>query len=166
VFNLCAWYFWQSVAQPLSKSSLVYLFVLLVWSPPPHIPYISSPNQCLLFATHAHTIAACFAVVPQLNHLFLASTQRQLTDNKSFVTFHYLRFNSCFPDEHGLAAFPWFSSRACSADKWHRFFTSQMPFLSPKQQRQSTERNTNHSSNQSPDLKQPFFTYYWTLEGR
>jgi len=36
-------------------SSLVYL---LVWSPPPHIPYISSPNQCLLFATHAHTIAS------------------------------------------------------------------------------------------------------------
>jgi len=27
-------------AQPLSMSSLVYL---LVWSPPPHIPYISSP---------------------------------------------------------------------------------------------------------------------------
>jgi len=39
-------------AQPLSMSSLVYL---LVWSP--HIPYISSPNQCLLFAAHAHTIA-------------------------------------------------------------------------------------------------------------
>ena len=44
-------------AQPLSMSSLVYLFV---WSPPPHIPYISS-NQCLLFAAHAHTIAICFA---------------------------------------------------------------------------------------------------------
>jgi len=41
--------------QPLSMSSLVYL---LVWSPPPHIPYISSPNQCLLFAAHAHTIAS------------------------------------------------------------------------------------------------------------
>jgi len=46
--------------EPLSMSSLVYL---LLWSPPPHIPYISSPNQCLLFATHAHTIATCFAVV-------------------------------------------------------------------------------------------------------
>jgi len=43
-------------AQPLSTSSLVYL---LAWSPAPHIPYISSPNQCLLFAAHAHTIAAC-----------------------------------------------------------------------------------------------------------
>ena len=57
-------------AQPLSKCSLVYL---LVWSPPPHTPYISSPNQCLLFATHAHTIAACFVVVPRLYHLFLVS---------------------------------------------------------------------------------------------
>jgi len=55
-------------AQPLSMSSLVYL---LVWSPPPHIPYISSPNQCLLFAAHAHTITTCFAVVSILYHLFL-----------------------------------------------------------------------------------------------
>jgi len=49
-------------------SSLVYL---LVWNPPAHIPYISSPNQCLLFATHAHTIATYFAVVSTLYHLFL-----------------------------------------------------------------------------------------------
>jgi len=35
-------------AQPLSKSSLVYL---LVWSTPPHFPYISSPNQCLFCST-------------------------------------------------------------------------------------------------------------------
>jgi len=55
-------------AQPLSMSSLVYL---LVWSSPPHIPYISSPNQCLLFAAHAQTIATCFAVLSILYHLFL-----------------------------------------------------------------------------------------------
>ena len=54
--------------QPLSTSFLVYL---LVWSPPPHIPYISSPNQCLLFTTHAHTITTCFAVVSILCYLFL-----------------------------------------------------------------------------------------------
>ena len=42
----------------------------LVWSPPPHIPYISSPSQCL-FVAHAHTIAACFAVVSISYHLFL-----------------------------------------------------------------------------------------------
>jgi len=56
-------------AYALSMSSLIYL---LVWSPPPHIPYISLPNQCLLFATHAHTIATCFAVVSILYHLCLA----------------------------------------------------------------------------------------------
>jgi len=61
LFKLHAW-------QPLSMSSLVYL---LVWSHPSRIPYISSPNQCLLFATHAHTIATCFAVVSILYHLFL-----------------------------------------------------------------------------------------------
>jgi len=55
-------------AQPLSMSSLVYL---LVWSPPPHIPYISSPNQYLLFTTHAHTIATCLAVVSILYHLLV-----------------------------------------------------------------------------------------------
>jgi len=46
--------------QPLSKSSLV-------WNPPFHAPYICSPNHCLLFATHAHTIATCFAVVPRFS---------------------------------------------------------------------------------------------------
>jgi len=43
------------------KFSLVYL---LAWHPPLHTPYISSSNHCLLFATYAHTIATCFAVVP------------------------------------------------------------------------------------------------------
>jgi len=47
------------------------LVYLLVWSPPPHIPYISSPNQCLLFAAHAHSIATCFAVASVSYHLFL-----------------------------------------------------------------------------------------------
>ena len=45
------------------KLQLTFAY-LLVWSPPPHIPYISSPNQCLLFVAHPHTIATCFAVVP------------------------------------------------------------------------------------------------------
>jgi len=56
--------------QYLSKFSLVYL---LSWHPPLHTPYISSPNHCHLFATHAHTIATCFAVVPRLCHLILVS---------------------------------------------------------------------------------------------
>jgi len=54
----------------LSKFSLVYLWA---WHPPLHSPYISSPNHCLLFATHAHTIPTCFAVVPRLCHLILVS---------------------------------------------------------------------------------------------
>jgi len=52
----------------ISMSFWVYF---LVWSPPPHIPYISSPNQWRLFATHAHTIATCVAAVSILYHLFL-----------------------------------------------------------------------------------------------
>jgi len=52
-------------AQPLSKSSLVNL---LVWHPPLHMPYISSPNLCLLFAIHAHSNGGCFAVVMRLYH--------------------------------------------------------------------------------------------------
>jgi len=49
--------------QSLSKFSLVYL---LAWHPPVHTPYVSSPNHCLLFAAHAHTIAICFYLVPRL----------------------------------------------------------------------------------------------------
>jgi len=61
---------WQSFAQLLSMSSFVYLFA---FSPPLHTPYVSLTNQCLLFATHANTIATCFAVVPRLHNLFLVS---------------------------------------------------------------------------------------------
>jgi len=48
-------------------------WVELSWYLPHHTPCISSPNHCLLFTTHAHTIAACFAVVPRLCHLILVS---------------------------------------------------------------------------------------------
>jgi len=53
-------------AQSFSKFTLVHL---LVWHPPLHTPYISSPNHCLLFTAHAHTIATCFAIC----HLILVS---------------------------------------------------------------------------------------------
>jgi len=56
--------------QSLSKFSLVYL---LAWHSPLHTPHISSPNHCLLFAVHDHTIATCFAVVPRLCYLILVS---------------------------------------------------------------------------------------------
>ena len=57
-------------SQSLSKYSLVYL---LAWHPPLHTPYTSSPNHCLLFSAHAHTIVTCFAVVPRLCHLIVVS---------------------------------------------------------------------------------------------
>jgi len=56
--------------QSLSKFALVYL---LAWHPPLDTPYISSPNDYLLFAAHAHTITTCFAVVLRLCHLILVS---------------------------------------------------------------------------------------------
>ena len=66
---------WQN---PESRKMVVCVCVfsllyLLTWHPPLHTPYISSPNHCLLFAAHAHTIATCFAVVPRLCHLILVS---------------------------------------------------------------------------------------------
>jgi len=43
----------------------------ILWStsflhPTLHTPYISSLNHCHLFATHAHTIATCFALLMRL----------------------------------------------------------------------------------------------------
>ena len=88
--SLFKWYVLDNLfAQPLSMSSLVYL---LVWSPPPHIPYISSPNQCLLFATHAYIIATCFAVVSILYHLFLAFLSTPYLDVT--LTLHIRPFSS------------------------------------------------------------------------
>jgi len=56
--NPCSIYVPHSFsAQPLSKSSLVYLLVL---HPPLHTPYISSPNHCLLFAAYAHIITMLY----------------------------------------------------------------------------------------------------------
>ena len=52
--------------QSLSMFSLVYL---LARHSPLHTPHISSPNHYPLFATHAHTIATCFAVILRLCHL-------------------------------------------------------------------------------------------------
>jgi len=79
-FNLRAW---QSFAQPLSKSSLVYLLVWNLHFILHTFPYISSTNHCLLSTTHAHTITTCFAVVPRFC-LFLVSI---LTLSLELLTF-------------------------------------------------------------------------------
>ena len=102
LFKLCAWLF----AQPLSTSSLV-------WSPPPHIPYISLPSQCLLFATYAHTITACFAVVSRSYRLFLVFLSTPYLELSLFFITHpsdhsCLCWLKChiifFPDRPGLAS--------------------------------------------------------------
>ena len=60
--------------QSFSTISLQVFFGLPIGlAPPLHTPYISSPNHCLLSATHAHTIATCFDVVPRLCHQILVS---------------------------------------------------------------------------------------------
>ena len=78
-------------AQPLSKSSLVYL---LVWHPPLHTPYISSPNHCLLFAAHVHTIATCFAVVPRLYRLILVCVSTLFGTLSSALMLHIATYPS------------------------------------------------------------------------
>jgi len=79
LFKLRAW-------QSFCTSSLVYL---LVWSPPPHIPYISSPNLCLLFATYTHTIPTYFALEPRLYHLIPNLSLNSLPGTLSFtLTLH------------------------------------------------------------------------------
>ena len=105
LFKLCAW-------KSFCTTSLHILFGLSVdLEPPPHIPYVCSPNQCLLFATHGHTIATCFAVVSILYHLFLVS--ERLNWNSIF----YL--NITHPSDH---------SHLCSL-KCHLIFFSNRPGL-------------------------------------
>ena len=60
LFNPRAWQYFSTICLQ------VFLDYLLAWNPPLHTPYISSPNHCLLFATHAHAIAACFTVIPSI----------------------------------------------------------------------------------------------------
>jgi len=48
---------------PFPQCLQVLLVFILVWDPVLYTPYISSLSHHL-FATHVHTMAACFAVVP------------------------------------------------------------------------------------------------------
>jgi len=81
LYSLCVWHSFQN----LSKSSLVSL---LVRNCPLHTLYIFSPCYSLLFATHAHTIATCFAVVPRLCHLFLVSWNTNFYFNIACLSDH------------------------------------------------------------------------------
>ena len=94
----CSNYMLDSLfAQPLSKSSLVYF---LVWNTPVHNPYIFLPNHWLLFATYAHIIATCFAVIWRLCHLFPVSISTLfnsllLQARSHFHATHYFAHNCC-----------------------------------------------------------------------
>jgi len=72
-------------AQPLSMS---FFSLPLAWSPSLHIPYISSPNQCLFFAAHAHAIAACFAVVSIISSIPSLSLNSLLGTLSFTLTLH------------------------------------------------------------------------------
>ena len=66
-FSLFSLHAWQS----FSTTFVQVLFGLsLFLDPLLHTPCISSPNHHLLFAAHAHTITACFAVIPMPCHLY------------------------------------------------------------------------------------------------
>jgi len=72
----CTDWLWKDVISKLDKLHLFTLVYVFAWHPQLHTLYISSPNHCLLFAAHAHTFAAFFAVVPRLCrlcHLILVS---------------------------------------------------------------------------------------------
>ena len=67
-------------AQPLSMSSLVYL---LVWSPPPHIPYISLPLSVSSFRTtcpnHRNLFCCSINIISSIPSLSLNSLLRTLS---------------------------------------------------------------------------------------
>jgi len=66
-----------------------------LWSiTPPHIPYISLPNKCLLSAIHAHTVTTCFAVVSRVYHVFMVAVWNW-EDNYIFIL-SFVRLLSSF----------------------------------------------------------------------
>ena len=82
LFKLRAW-------QSFCTTSLHVLFSLpLGQEPSTSYSYISSPNQCLLFAAHAHTIATWFAVVSILSHLFLVFLSTPYLELSFTLTLH------------------------------------------------------------------------------
>ena len=116
----------------LSPCPLVYL---LVWSRPPHIPYISSPNQCLLFAARAHTIATCFDVVSILYYLFVVFLSTPYCCCNNIIN-TYLRFTGNIAGKPGLASssmalFLHLLWKRIPENEWHRFLHAEDPSCYP-----------------------------------
>ena len=93
LFNLRAW-------QSFSTTTFQILFallILLIWNRLLHTIYISSTNHDLLFATHAHAIATCFAVTLKNKALHITCTSNWLWWRMIFIghiTFRWLLFCS------------------------------------------------------------------------
>jgi len=105
--------------QSLSKFFLVYL---LAWYPPPYTLYISSPNHCLLFAAHAHTITTCSAVV--LSNVSIKWHQFVLK-----MTLRNIKYTLCLKKESPQLASPVNKQHRClnqqqKTPKWVRFTCS------------------------------------------
>jgi len=80
---------WRDVLDSLLHNPSPSPFCLpLVWHPPLHSPCISLPNHCLLFTTHAHTIATSFAVVPRLCHSIIVSLSSLYLELSFTLTSH------------------------------------------------------------------------------
>jgi len=75
---MCLTVFFHNV----DKFSLVYL---LAWHPPFHTPYISSPNHCLLFAAHVHTITTYYAKSVSEKTSFSSTRFGKVMDNSIHV---------------------------------------------------------------------------------
>jgi len=84
----------------------------VVWSPPPHIPHISSPNQCLLFATHApyHRNLFCCSIntISSIPSISLNSLLGSLSFTLTLHIHSHLCSLKChlifFPDRLGLTS--------------------------------------------------------------
>jgi len=100
-----------------SKADISQLYPLL------HTPCISSPNHHHLFAAHAHTIAACSAVIPMPCHLYHTTTIVSLISLLGNLSFSLTRYNATHPPDH---------SQLCSL-KCHLIFFPYRPGLTSMQ---------------------------------
>ena len=138
--------------QSLSKFSVVYL---LAWYPPLHTPYISSPNHCLLFAAHAHTIALLLTLNTKANThthttvllLFwsMSGTTRVSRYQKGKTRKVKTNLDLLKREIVSGSGICWAICKSAPHPRQPRqhptteFFTGRMPFLPPNQQRKSTE---------------------------
>jgi len=99
---------------------------------PLHTPYTSSPNHCILFATHAQTIATYFAVVPRLCHLILVSLSlNSLLETLSFTLTSHIHLTilisahwstTSFSSVTGQVSTYYFAYNSCTVSSHYRWY--------------------------------------------